>query len=171
MFEGDLNEDRREAKHDGARIVRNVWKAQPTWNSEGFYKTGKMLHWTPFPGQNRELGDEMTPRLDSKPAAEGDRRLPDPVLLSQPSAPLSSKGWAKLALSPFISQLNRGLQRGVKPFSGLAPDREVFSRCNEEIKLNVRLPGGKDVQNQRGVWTQAEHWVRGLWGVETRYNG
>lgn len=78
MFEGDLNEDRREAKHDGARIVRNVWKAQPTCNSEGFYKTGKMLHWTPFPGQNRELGDEMTPRLDSKPAAEGDRRLPVP---------------------------------------------------------------------------------------------
>lgn len=35
MFKGDLNEDRWEVKHDGARIVRNVWKAQPTFTKLG----------------------------------------------------------------------------------------------------------------------------------------
>ena len=54
MFKGDLNEDRKEAKHDGVRIVRNVWEVQPTCNNEGFYKAGQMLHRTPFTGQSRE---------------------------------------------------------------------------------------------------------------------
>lgn len=35
-----MNEDRWEVKHDGAGIVRNVWKAQATCNSKGAHQTG-----------------------------------------------------------------------------------------------------------------------------------
>lgn len=38
MFKGDLNEDRREAKLDGVRTVREVWEKQPACNSQRFYK-------------------------------------------------------------------------------------------------------------------------------------
>lgn len=40
MLKGDLNEDRWEVKHDGAQIVRNVWKAQPLHKSKGVHQTG-----------------------------------------------------------------------------------------------------------------------------------
>ena len=122
MCKGDLNENRREAKHDGARVDRNVWKAQPTCNSEVFLQSWANAPLDTFHSPKQSVLRCNDPRSDSEPAAERDHRLPAAL----PPLPARSPAVAELPPSPLISQLSQGLQQGMKPFAGPAPDKEVF---------------------------------------------